>query len=155
MFKGRIGALAVIGITAVAAALVTLSTTAASAASATTSASGHVAAQHAAKAVADASGCVTEEFGTWDENTYESCVADEQILLNNLWNVNAGGPDQLLVVDGYYGAHTANDVEAFQAYYGLAVDGITGPQTWESICNINQDKGFTGVYWHAAGCATE
>jgi peptidoglycan hydrolase-like protein with peptidoglycan-binding domain len=155
MFRGITGTSAVIGITISAAALATLSTTAASAAPAAASAPGHVAASQAASAAADPSGCVTEVFSNADESTYESCVADEQILLNNLWNANAGGPDQLLVVDGYYGAHTANDVKSFQTFSGLAVDGITGSQTWEVICNINEDEGFTGIFWHGAGCATE
>jgi peptidoglycan hydrolase-like protein with peptidoglycan-binding domain len=151
MFRGITGTSAVI----VAAALATLSTTAASATPAAASAPGHVAAPQAARVAADPSGCVTEVFSTADESTYESCVADEQILLNNLWNANAGGPDQLLVVDGYYGAHTANDVKSFQTYSNLAVDGITGSQTWEVICNINEDEGFTGIFWHGAGCANE
>jgi len=44
---------------------------------------------------------VERTFG--ESNTYQQCVRDEQILLNDLWYVGAAGPNQLLTVDGYYG----------------------------------------------------
>jgi hypothetical protein len=79
MAKRKIRILAVTGITIVAAALATLSTTAASAATTTASAPGHVTAPRAAKAAADPSGCVTEDFSEVDKNSYEPCVRDEQV----------------------------------------------------------------------------
>jgi peptidoglycan hydrolase-like protein with peptidoglycan-binding domain len=95
--------------------------------------------------------CVGQTFGIWDENTYEHCVRDEQVLLNDLWISHAGG-NQLLTVDGYYGPHTASDVRAFQYQFDLIIDGITGDQTWGALCVEDEIEGFTGVYWHDAGC---
>jgi hypothetical protein len=102
--------------------------------------------------------CVEQTFG--ESNTYQQCVRDEQILLNDLRSVGAAGPNQTLTVDGYYGPHTFSDVESFQtAYHGspyhLAVDGITGPLTWGVLCIADANNGFTGVYWHDAGCTPE
>ena len=153
MLRRRIRTLAVTGTTIVAAALVTLGTTGASAATVTASAPGHVTAPQAA----EATGCVAIEFGIWDENTYEQCVRDEQILLNNLYYNSVVYLNQGLKVDGYYGPDTYSDVRSFQtdipqpAY----IDGITGPQTWWWLCHINSANGFSGVYCHDAGCATE
>ncbi len=161
MFKGRIGTLAVTGITMVAAAaLVSLSATAASAATATASASGHGTAPRAADAAADPSGCVTEDFSIADEPYYEACVADEQILLNDIFYYEQDygvydGANQLLTVDGSYGPHTTNDVEGFQSWWGDTVDGITGPQTWDTLCTVDYNLGYHGTYWHDAGCGTE
>jgi peptidoglycan hydrolase-like protein with peptidoglycan-binding domain len=148
MLKRRIRTLAVTGITIGAAALVTLSTTAASAATATASTPGRVTALKPAAATA----CVYQDFGIWDQNTYEQCVADEQILLNNLYNKGVLGPDQRLTVDGYYGNDTLADVEWFQYNDQIADDGITGPVTWSVLCEQDWFFGFTGVYWHAVGC---
>jgi peptidoglycan hydrolase-like protein with peptidoglycan-binding domain len=153
MLKRRIHILAVTGITIVAATIVTLTSTAAYAATTTASAPGHVTAPQAQAT----SGCVTVEFGIWDENTYEQCVRDEQILLNNLYYNGIVYVNQGLTVDGYYGPDTYSAVRSFQtdipqpAY----IDGITGPQTWWWLCHINSANGFSGVYWHDAGCATE
>jgi peptidoglycan hydrolase-like protein with peptidoglycan-binding domain len=151
MLKARIRILAVAGIAITVAALGTLSTTAASAATRTPSAASHVTAPR----TADASGCVTEDFSEANEGTYEPCVADEQILLNDLYGIGVMGPNQRLVVDGYYGPDTTSDVRSFQGAWGDTVDGITGPQTWDSLCAVDYVYGFQGVYWHDAGCATE
>ncbi len=35
-------------------------------------------------------------------------------------------------VDGWYSARTATGVRAFQADNGLPVDGVVGPQTWNT-----------------------
>ncbi|MBD1873113.1 peptidoglycan-binding protein [Nodosilinea sp. FACHB-131] len=37
------------------------------------------------------------------------------------------------VVDGHYGADTAEAVRSLQAQQGLVVDGIVGPQTWRAL----------------------
>lgn len=107
-----------------------------------------------------ATGCVTETFGIWDENTYEQCVRDEQVLMNDLvyfessQNIDLGatGP---LTVDGYYGPATYLSVLTFQEWWSLKTDGITGPQTWGKLCYEDWEWGFRGAYWHDAGCATE
>jgi peptidoglycan hydrolase-like protein with peptidoglycan-binding domain len=148
MLKRKARTLAITGITIASAAVVTLTTTgAASAATMTASASGHVAAPMASAATA----CVGQTFSIADENTYETCVRYEQILLNDLWGVHAAG-NQELTVDGYYGPDTTSDVTAFQAQFSLIIDGITGDQTWGALCHEDQVEGFTGVYWHDAGC---
>lgn len=146
MLNRRFRTLAATGITIVA-AIVTLSTTAASAATATASTPGHVTAPRAPAATV----CVGQTFGIWDEGTYLQCVRDEQILLNDLWKVHAAG-NQLLTVDGFYGPKTTSDVRAFQYQFDLIIDGITGDQTWGALCHEDQLEGFTGLYWHDAGC---
>jgi putative chitinase len=35
--------------------------------------------------------------------------------------------------DGYFGDRTRRAVEAFQYDYGLTVDGVAGPQTWQAL----------------------
>lgn len=168
MLKSKIRTFAVTG-TILGATLLALSATGAfaatntaaapshSAAAKTAAAPGHVTAPRSAETP---TGCVAVQFGIWDENTYETCVRDEQILLNDLWYSGSRGPNQLLKVDGYYGNDTFSDVEGFQAFFrsqgwDLTVDGITGPHTWEALCVIARGSGFTGTYWHDAGCATE
>lgn len=99
-----------------------------------------------------ASGCVTETFSILDQNTVLRCVKDEQVLLNN---IRVGFGLQQLTVDGLYGPHTTSDVRTFQADIPIKVDGITGPQTWWWLCDSNGANGFTGTFWHDAGCSTE
>jgi peptidoglycan hydrolase-like protein with peptidoglycan-binding domain len=150
MGRGRFGTLAVTGTMIAVAALLTLSTTAASAATARSSAPAHVTAPSAAEA---ASGCVTETFTTADEPYYEPCVLDAQVLLNNLWSKGLPHLYQL-ATDASYGPLTAGDVTQFQRDAGDGVDGELGPETWGSLCILNEDYGFTGAYWHGAGCNT-
>lgn len=151
MLKRKVSALAVTGITTAALAVVTLGATAASAATTGASVPSHVAAPLAA----DASGCVTETFSTADENTFEACVDDEQVLLNDLHSANPGFANQELTVDGQYGPKTASDVTSFQGAAGIKKDGITGPQTWNSLCSLASQLGFRGTFWQDAGCPTE
>lgn len=161
MLERRIRTLAVTGITIAGAALATLGTTAASAATTTASASGNVTAARAAQAAADPSGCVTETFTEADEPIYLPCVADAQILLNDIWYYQQAHPKvylgagQLLTVDGSYGPHTALDVGSFQSRQKLTIDEKLGPQTWNQLCHVDWGLGYTGTYWHDAGCATE
>jgi peptidoglycan hydrolase-like protein with peptidoglycan-binding domain len=142
MLKRRIRTLAVTGITIMAAGLITLSTTAAASAAPTT----------AATKAAASTACVYQTFSIADQNTYETCVRDEQILLNDLYNAGVTGPNQRLTVDGYYGNDTLVDVEWFQYYDYITDDGITGPVTWSVLCEQDWFFGFTGAYWHAVGC---
>ena len=55
-------------------------------------------------------------------------VSSLQTLLTNgssgEWNVTPQG------IDGVFGPNTKASVEAFQAWGGVAVDGIVGDQTW-------------------------
>lgn len=41
-----------------------------------------------------------------------------------------------LAIDGDYGPHTAEAVRGFQAAYGLDVDGIAGPQTFNKLYQL-------------------
>jgi peptidoglycan hydrolase-like protein with peptidoglycan-binding domain len=157
MGKRRIGIVALTGITIAVAALLTLSTTAASAATARASAPAHVSAPSAAEA---ASGCVTETFTIADEPYYEACVADAQILLNDIYYFQEktgiyNGVTYLLTVDGSYGPDTMNDVKNFQGFWGDKVDGELGPMTWDTLCSTDYNLGYRGTYWHDAGCGTE
>jgi peptidoglycan hydrolase-like protein with peptidoglycan-binding domain len=164
MLKRRIPTFAVTGITiAAVAALVTLGTTGASAATTTAPAHLTVSAAHAA---ADTSGCVTENFSTADQYTYQQCVADAQVLFNDLYyyeqqhpvpeNRTYLGVNQLLATDGSYGPDTAGVVGFFQQSWNIKpFDRILGPHTWDKLCSVDSLHGFRGVYWHDVGCGTE
>lgn len=41
-----------------------------------------------------------------------------------------------LVVDGVYGAKTAQAVKGFQSYMRLSVDGVVGPVTWKALFSV-------------------
>ncbi len=95
--------------------------------------------------------CVDRTFGP--SNTYQPCVRDEQILLNDLWYGQDPGPNQLLTVDGYYGPRTASDVLAFNEHSEVFNAGRTTiPTTWAVLCGEDNFWGFHGIYWHDAGC---
>jgi peptidoglycan hydrolase-like protein with peptidoglycan-binding domain len=40
---------------------------------------------------------------------------------------------QDLVPDGVFGPHTESIVQSYQGFAGLTVDGIVGPETWNSL----------------------
>jgi peptidoglycan hydrolase-like protein with peptidoglycan-binding domain len=40
------------------------------------------------------------------------------------------------VTDGIFGINTKHDVEEFQGYHGLTIDGVVGPDTGTMILNI-------------------
>lgn len=54
------------------------------------------------------------------------------------WTLNAIGYD-CREADGVYSAKTEKAVQRFQAYYGLTVDGIAGPQTLNKLNSIAYD----------------
>ncbi|MFJ5265678.1 peptidoglycan-binding protein [Streptomyces sp. NPDC088387] len=57
-------------------------------------------------------------------------VREAQCLLISLgYSVGSSG------VDGQFGANTRSAVYALQGDYGLAVDGIVGPNTWNCLRN--------------------
>lgn len=89
--------------------------------------------------------CVQQVFSIANEGTSLSCVADEQVLLNNV--IHSG-----LAADGRYGPLTQSAVYTFQYDQKILQDGITGPQTWGYLCAVNLDSGFYGHFWMNAGC---
>lgn len=54
-----------------------------------------------------------------------------QTALNAIRNVVPS--IRLLDIDGVFGAQTEGAVKEFQTYYGLDVDGVVGPLTWQAI----------------------
>lgn len=167
MLKPRMRTLAVAGATIMATALVALGTTGASAAPMTASALAHATAPRAAQAAAaDPSGCVEELFTIADEQYRLGCVIDAQVLFNDLYTYEQQHPNHeyrtylgvpyLLTVDGSYGPITTSVVEFFQKNWPpLKIDGELGMNTWAKLCFEDWQHGYTGPYWHGAGCATE
>jgi hypothetical protein len=158
MLKRAVRNLAVTGVTiASVTVLAAVGATGASASTATASAPSHATAPSPAEA---ASGCVNDTFTIADENTYEQCVRDAQVLFNDLdsvWvthHVNYGVVHSL-TVDGFYGFDTAGVVEEFQEFWGIVPTAQLDPATWLFLCVMDRTTGFTGAYWHDAGCATE
>ncbi|WP_425311009.1 3D domain-containing protein [Fictibacillus nanhaiensis] len=70
--------------------------------------------------------------GVWDNDVYE--------LQGKL---KAMGYFDFAVTTGYYGPVTKDAVIKYQKAKGLSVDGIAGPQTFNSIQNNIQRKGMT------------
>lgn len=50
--------------------------------------------------------------------------------------ISAGDPIGLLIVDGTFGPRMDERVRAIQAFFGMFVDGVIGPRTWQLIINI-------------------
>lgn len=95
--------------------------------------------------------CVYRTFGP--SNTYQPCVRDEQILLNDLWYDHSPGVNQLLATDGYYGPHTASDVASFTRYFDRSdPTATTDRDTWITLCQTDWNDGFHGSYWQDVGC---
>ncbi len=107
-------------------------------------------------AAAAATPCIEQTFGRL--GVYRACVADEQVLLNDLWYYGKShhldlGPNQHLSTDGYYGPKTASDVYAFNKWYFLSGGSVTSFNTWSALCGVDYSHGFRGTYWHNAGCS--
>jgi hypothetical protein len=152
MLNRKIRKLAVTGITIVSAGVFTA--TGASAATTVAATPNHVTAP---KPVIVIDPCVFQTFGP--SNTYQKCVADLQVLLNDLWYVHYRGqeerlgPNQLLATDGLYGPHTTSDVASVNGnWLGLVGWDEAIPDTWSVVCGADRTAGFEGVYWHNAGC---
>lgn len=64
---------------------------------------------------------------TYSRGDQAEMIAALQNTLNS-YPYEVTGPD--LVADGIYGPKTEAAVINFQSWYGLQVDGITGPETW-------------------------
>ena len=105
-----------------------------------------------------ATGCVTRTFDVvLDADTYQPCVLDMQVLLNDLYDEHVPGPNQRLTTDGYFGVHTGNDVVGFNLEWN-DVNGQLGemtPSSWKALCELDWYYGFRGAYYHDAGCPTE
>lgn len=98
--------------------------------------------------------CVAQSFGTWDSGTYLECVADMQVLLNDLYYIGDRPPYSLLATDGHFGPLTAGQVEAFNYAEELYANGsVAKPTTWQDLCITDSRAGFHGAYWHNAGCS--
>jgi hypothetical protein len=106
----------------------------------------------AAPGASAATACINQTFGY--SNTYQACVLDEQVMLNDLWDAHYPGPNQLLATDGYYGPHTESDVAAYNATWGYTSGSVTTPDTWYGLCESDYYNGYHGTYWHDAGCAS-
>jgi hypothetical protein len=100
-----------------------------------------------------ATGCITRTFGY--SNTYQQCVLDLQVLLNDLYG-HIVGPNQILATDGYYGNHTASDVASWNSAWNPGTTELAemSPTSWDTLCGWDQVAGFTGAYYRNAGCAT-
>jgi len=85
-------------------------------------------------------------------NTYESCVLDEQVLLNNLYHAGLRPPYVAVPANGHYGPLTAGDVGRFNRRWLGTDAGVTYSRTWDELCKQNQAHGFRGDYWRTAGC---
>lgn len=115
----------------------------------------------AAPAATASTPCVYQTIGI--NNTYQRCVVDLQILLNNpILKDGAGwGYTQRLAVDGYYGPETAGDVEGLTLFLedsvwddsAIKISNEMTPAMWRPLCGIEGVNGFEGVYWHDLGCA--
>ena len=149
MLNRKIRNLAVTGITIVSATIFTaLGATSASAATTVVA---------TPKPVIQIKPCVFQTFGP--SNTYQKCVQDLQVLLNDLWYIHYRGPEdrlgpnQLLATDGIYGPDTTSDVASVNANWLASVGGDEAtPDTWSVVCGADKISGFRGVFWHNAGC---
>lgn len=72
--------------------------------------------------------CQGQVFSLNDEGQSLACVKTIQARLDTLIGAR-------LAVDGYYGPLTTAAVKTFQSRQGIAVDGITGPETWGKLEN--------------------
>lgn len=99
-----------------------------------------------------ATACVNRQFGR--SNTFQQCVLDEQVLLNDLYDIHFRGPNVRLATDGYYGPQTAGDVVAFNTNTDTPGGEITTVYTWQELCYDTWSHNFRGAYWRNAGCAS-
>ncbi len=75
----------------------------------------------------------------------EEAIKEVQGMMNDYGIKDSKG--EKLVVDGIYGANTANAVMGYQKKKGLTVDGIVGDETWNSMY---KDKKKSEAYFREA-----
>jgi peptidoglycan hydrolase-like protein with peptidoglycan-binding domain len=71
--------------------------------------------------------------GVQDQPGQVFFVRRAQALVNVIGTVNGLPPASGLAEDGVFGSATAAAVRAVQAFFGIAQDGIVGPQTWSVL----------------------
>ena len=79
-------------------------------------------------------GCTAYQYRRGNSST---CVRYIQQMLNGtnaIYGFYYGGA--LLSVDGSFGPMTETQVKRFQGMMSLKVDGIVGPNTWNSLCYL-------------------
>lgn len=108
-------------------------------------------------AVAASPGLVCVERTIYPSNSYQQCAYYMQVLLNDQWYARRFDPiaictNQLLTTDGYYGPHTESDVAYFNWCTGNSGGDVMTQPTWQTLCFADWADGYTGVYWHDAGC---
>jgi hypothetical protein len=90
-----------------------------------TSSADYVSATSAAPVVVSTQSAATGAMSEVDSAVWRTDVRSLQTDLNGL--------GYRIVVDGYYGAQTAQAVRRFQALAGITVDGVTGSQTLHAV----------------------
>lgn len=73
---------------------------------------------------------------TYDIGGYSGCVGYIQRINNG--EISSGNyyGGLYLAVDNSFGPNTETSVARFQSYYGLAADGVVGPNTWNQLCGV-------------------
>ncbi len=77
-----------------------------------------------------AGGCISNSY------KYRSrgiCVEHIQSL-NNYFAKTGSPIADTLAVDGIFGDGNRTSIRKFQKYWGLSVDGVVGPKTWNILC---------------------
>ena len=82
---------------------------------------------------------------TWGR-TLSQGMSGEDVRQLQIRVAGWAGYHDYVLIDGIYGAGTADAVQRFQSAYGLAVDGIAGPQTFSKIYAL-QDDDCTPVHF--------
>ena len=78
-------------------------------------------------------GCTAYQYGY---GGYSTCISYIQQMLNGInlaYGQNYGGSS--LAVDASFGPRTKTQVQRFQKWTGLKVDGVVGPRTWQELCS--------------------
>ncbi|NJR73039.1 MAG: peptidoglycan-binding protein [Scytonema sp. CRU_2_7] len=75
----------------------------------------------------------TQTYPTLQKGSKGESVKHLQDLLNRADRQKNFGNPPPLNVDGDFGSNTDTAVRNFQKFYGLSIDGIAGPKTWEKL----------------------
>jgi peptidoglycan hydrolase-like protein with peptidoglycan-binding domain len=105
----------------------------------------------ATSGTAEAASCDTTATSTWASNctvssgAHSNMVVAIQILT---WQLDQDECGPLIAIDGYFGSGTKAAVECWQSIHGLTVDGVVGPQTWESLETALTYNSAVGSYYY-------